>query len=326
MKGIRDEGARFAVERAIAYRLRRLQGRVWRALGWSQHFPDIAQYRLMKADNAAAESVYQADDFLVPINSRIVDYLYSGASRDLRDSQINGWFGAMPPNSRRIYRSLLWLYYNHVKRLDTDGLLDTLHEPLEGGIQSQEVIDGKPVSLDFLQSIEEFYGIRKSWALAGRSDKPRLIVELGGGYGRLAYVFRKALPDSTYVLLDLPEALVCAYSWLKAVLPQEEIVEYSKGRALSAYSREVLLSAPLWILGAHAIERLETADVFVSINNFVVMSPEAVANYLKHMVRIASVLYFRQDRNTVTVPRGRMLYSRTTALHEAIVELAFQTE
>lgn len=40
------------------------------------------------------------------------------------------------------------------------------------------------------------------------TDRPVRILEIGGGYGGLGYYLRKAIPNSRYVIVDLPESLV----------------------------------------------------------------------------------------------------------------------
>jgi len=173
--------------------------------------------------------------------------------------------------------------------LDTDGVLEREEEPSVGGTANQEIIERRAVSFDFLQSVEEANCIREGWRLAGYRGAPGLILELGGGYGRLAYVCRQMMPNATYVLLDLPEPLICAHSWVEGVLPAGQLISYPDAGTLGMYSRETSCSRPVWLLGAHAIQHLEEADVFVSISNLNVMSKEAVDDYFAHIDRSARV-------------------------------------
>jgi putative sugar O-methyltransferase len=198
------------------------------------------------------------------------------------------------PITRNVYRQLLHLYYSYLKRIDTRGFLQDHDEPSIGGTADQEVIEGHVVSLDFLQAVEEAYLILEAWNSAGYDDEPKLIAELGAGYGRLAYICHKMMPDCTYVILDLPEALICSQSWLRRVCGTGAVISYSDAARMTAYSRKDLLKARIWTLGAQAIEKLEDVDIFVAADNLSVMSPKAAANYCDHVARIAKVFFSRQ--------------------------------
>ncbi|TET05776.1 putative sugar O-methyltransferase [Candidatus Dependentiae bacterium] len=49
------------------------------------------------------------------------------------------------------------------------------------------------------------------------------IIEFGGGYGCLAYIFKQYLPQTTIVLVDLPELLAIQYLYLQLSLPETDI-------------------------------------------------------------------------------------------------------
>jgi putative sugar O-methyltransferase len=62
------------------------------------------------------------------------------------------------------------------------------------------------------------------------------IVEFGAGYGNLARIFKKVLPDTTLVLIDLPEMLALQYFFLTSTLADVRVImhttppaEYEKG-------------------------------------------------------------------------------------------------
>ncbi len=238
-----------------------------------------------------------------------------------------------------MYRSLLYMCYKALEELDVDGFLKTESEPSIGGSSDQEIFEGRAVSLDFLQSVEEAYLLRQAWAMAGKSGHPRLIVELGAGYGRLAYVCRKMMPECTYVILDLPEALICSSSWLSRVLPGE-VVTYSNSRVLNNFSRDKLLSEKVWTLGAHQIEMIKDSavDVFVNIYSFAEMPMECINNYFSHLDFITNGVFYSKQRilvhnihDGITVGRDdypvrehwRLLFSKTSTLYDDAFECAY---
>jgi putative sugar O-methyltransferase len=197
------------------------------------------------------------------------------------------------------------------------------------------------MSVDFLRSVEEAYAIVEAWELAGHIGTPRVVVELGAGYGRLAYVARRLFKECTYVILDLPEALLCASSWLERVLPGE-VQPYAASRSERHLGREQLCSRPVWTLGAHQIEALEdgAVDAFVNIHSFAEMPRESIDNYFRHIDRLVSGVLFSKQRmlennvvDQVVVskatypvrPHWRELYHRTTSLDAGFFEAAYAT-
>lgn len=327
---------------SLRYRLRRLlvhlRAEVRRRLGPSNR--DTSTYQLMVSDNAAAADHYQAGKFWAEINREFSDLIWVGALENLRTEYFNRRFAGFAPRSRVVYRELLLLYFDRLIEQDSLNFLATAVEPSVGGDGDQELIDGRPMSHDFLQSIDEAYKVLRAWRAADREGSPRLIVELGAGYGRLAYVCRQMFPDCTYVILDLPEALTCSSSWLERVLG-DEVIPYEQGRH-GELTRDRLLSERVWILGADAIERIadDAADAFVNIYSFAEMPPASISNYLGHIDRTTRGIFYTKQRRTevnvvdnVTVSlhdypipaRWKRLFEERSTLREDIAELAFAT-
>jgi hypothetical protein len=259
---------------------------------------DVLLYELMSKDNQEASDLYWAGKFWADINRSFSELIYAGALENVRNEYFNRRFAAPNPHDWTIYCALIWLYWKKVRELDTYEFLKNHEDPLQGGADDQVVIEGKRVSLDFLQSVEEAYSVQRAWRLAGRIGPPKVIVELGAGYGRLAYVCRKLFPDCTYVILDLPEGLICAASWLSRVLPGEP-VPYSDARGVSTFSREKILGRRVWLLGTHQIEKLSDccADAFVNVYSFAEMPRRSIDNYFSSANRIVDGVFFTKQRN-----------------------------
>lgn len=321
----------------LARRSLRLKGKALRALNVSRG-DDVRTYQLMQADNAGADARYRAGKFWAKINEDFADLIYAGGLTNLRNQYFNRRFAGPDPCSRSVYAALLWLYYRHVASLDRDGFLGS-GEPQEGGQGDQESINGVPMSLDFLQSTEEAYQLRRAYELASRQGSPRVVAELGAGYGRLAYVVRRLLPDCTYVILDLPEALICAKSWLGRVLPGE-VVPYEESRALSAFDRETLLRRKLWLLGPHQLEAIapKSIDAFVNVYSLAEMPRASIENYFRQIDRIVDgVFYTKQrgleenpdDHDRITAadypigPHWRELFRQPATLYHGFFEAAY---
>ena len=55
-----------------------------------------------------------------------------------------------------------------------------------------------------------------------------IITEFGSGYGSLARIFKSIMPNSTLILIDLPELLVLQYLFFKETSPTVPVVIHSK--------------------------------------------------------------------------------------------------
>lgn len=55
--------------------------------------------------------------------------------------------------------------------------------------------------------------------------RPPRILEIGGGYGAVAYALRQSFPGSTYVICDLPESLLFSGLYLFATLEEPLLIE-----------------------------------------------------------------------------------------------------
>lgn len=329
------------IRNAVRRRSLLLKGRFNRMRGAAVGERDVQSYRMMQADNAGSSPQYQAGEFWARLNRQHANAIWGGGLENLRNEYFNRTFSGPEPESRQVYRALLHLYFRHVRQLDADGFLEREQDPVIGGTGDQEVIAGRTLSLDFLQSIEEAYRIRTAWRDAGRDGDPKVIVELGAGYGRLAYVCRRMMPDVTYVILDLPEALVCAQSWLSRVLA-DQVVPFDQSRSAADIGRNQLQPGKIYLFLPHKIEsiRPDAVDAFVNIYSFAEMPLSSIRNYFSHLDRITSgILYMKQralevnafdgsriDESTYPVPAHWRLLSRgDTTLYDGFFEVAYAT-
>jgi putative sugar O-methyltransferase len=290
---MRDE-----IVKALRWRWLIARGRFRQATRSGAKDPTLAVYEQMRRDNEQARPMYQAGKMWGEINRQFSTLIYADTLSNVRQEYMNRRFAGPEPCSRVVYQSLLWMFYNKLLESDVDGFLKSESEPTAGGTYDQEIIDGRPMSLDFLQSVEEAFRLRDAWRAAGHKGVPELIVELGAGYGRLAYVARRMFPKSTYVILDLPEALICASAWLDRVLPGQ-VVPYATSRSIERFSRSVLLAKQVWTLGAHQIEQIDAGavDAFVNVFSLSEMPRAAIDNYFSQVGRITSGIFFFKQRH-----------------------------
>jgi hypothetical protein len=265
-------------------------------------------YVKMRDQNSSFGDLYKEGKFWARINENIREILQSPEMKNFRSSPINRKFAGPDPANRQVYRALLNLYYKEIEKIDSIGFLKEHCEPAFGGEHDQELYpfphgsllypfkERRPMSLDFLQSTEEALTIVNTFQKKyGRL--PEVIVELGGGYGRLGYVLRKMLPECTYVDIDLPEALVCCHYYLSNVLPGD-VVDHDVSSRETTLSRQRLKQGKVWTLGSQEIEKIgdQAADVFVNIYSFAEMPKEVIDNYLGHAIRTTRGLIYIKQR------------------------------
>ena len=80
-------------------------------------------------------------------------------------------------------------------------------------------LEGRQVSSIFLSHVN--YYLRATAALKGAA--PKRVLEIGGGYGALARVFKLAAPKCAYVIVDLPESLFYSQTFLRLNFPDAVI-------------------------------------------------------------------------------------------------------
>ncbi len=80
--------------------------------------------------------------------------------------------------------------------------------------------DGRRLSSIFLTHL--YFYLRTTGELKPGQKYSR-IVEIGSGYGALARIFKTMLPDTTYVLIDLPESLFYAQVFLQSNFPDAKV-------------------------------------------------------------------------------------------------------
>lgn len=195
------------------------------------------------------------------------------------------------PANAFIYKVYLASLFDYLLRIDDLGLLHTINEPQIG---NPFIIDykGRQISQDLCSSIHEFYSIAKG---AGTLKKAK-IAELGAGYGRLAYLFLKANPRSSYCIIDIPPALYLSQEYLSVLFPNEKIFRF---RPFQNYRevRDEFESSRIKFLMPHQIELLpdKIFDLTINISSLHEMTREQISNYLKQIERLNKGFFYSKQ-------------------------------
>lgn len=203
-----------------------------------------------------------------------------------------------------------WFYKVYVAMLarlvwqqDREGLCRTIEEPAVGNPLRVRFCD-RWVSQDLCNSVHEFYS---AWRSDPRDSHAR-IAELGAGYGRLAYVFLKALPSSSYTIIDIPPALYVAQEYLKATFPGEKVFHY---RPFESYAevQEEFESSRIRFLMAHQIELLppKQFDLFMNISSLHEMTREQITLYLQQVHRLCCGRFYTKQWRTSRSPQNQFV-------------------
>jgi putative sugar O-methyltransferase len=194
------------------------------------------------------------------------------------------------------------LLKHYVAQHDPRKLLERIGEPMIGNPLAVDD-DGTTVSQDICNSVHEFYSSTRF----GDPDREGFSVfDLGAGYGRVGYIFLKALPSCKYTVIDIPPALYVSQSYLSAVFPEAKIFAF---RPFASYDeiKDEFESARIRFIGAHQVKLLpdDAADLFLNISSLHEMTMEQVAFYLSQIDRLTrGHFYFKQWRRSRAVANG----------------------
>jgi putative sugar O-methyltransferase len=188
------------------------------------------------------------------------------------------------------YVAALWEY---TRKRDNLGLLDRLEEPALGHPVSVDYV-GRRISEDLCNSVLELTSITD--ALPERRVPPGGIVELGSGYGGLAWVFLEAFPEARYLLVDIPPALAIAEEYLSALFPGRRIFRF---RQFDRYEevREELEHADVGFLTPNQLDLVPPlgAGVLINVGSLHEMRPDQVSHYISEVATHCSGYFYTKQ-------------------------------
>ncbi len=124
-------------------------------------------------------------------------------------------------------------------------------------------------------------------------DKKRpVVVDLGAGYGKLAYFTLRDVKNFTFIDFDLPEPLCLAAYYLMKTWPDKKALLYGE----QDYSPQSHDEYDLIFMPAFEVEKLgeRTVDLVINKNSLGEMTSEAVENYV-HYIAKATEYFFHMN-------------------------------
>lgn len=197
----------------------------------------------------------------------------------------------VPVPDQKYFRYHLALLWQYARSKDAAGLCDALEEPVTGDPIAVPIA-GKRVTQDLSNSILEANAILEG----GVVQEARAILEIGGGYGRLAPPILHAAPEAKYVMVDLLPALYLAQRYLSVVFPESSVF---RARAFDDFEdvRAEFEAADLAFLLPHQLEMLPDGyfDVAINVSSFGEMTEAQIETYFGLVDRLTTRQFYSKQ-------------------------------
>lgn len=177
-------------------------------------------------------------------------------------------------------------------------ILERLNEPLLGNPLILN-LDGKYISPDLINSMLEYQSIA-----IGVKDfqKIRTVLEIGAGYGRIAYVILSLNSNLRYIIADIPPALYVAQRYLSQVFPEKNIFQFRDFSNFRDIEKDFFSSQIIFLM-PHQLKKLpdKITDLSLAIDCLHEMLPKQINFYFNMFNRLSRNLYFKCWKKT-TIP------------------------
>ena len=171
---------------------------------------------------------------------------------------------------------LIWQY---VER-EAPKEIASLTEPTVGNPPDIK-LHGRMISQDLANSVLEYKSFEEV------AIESSIICELGGGYGRNAFVTSSLVPGAKYIMADIPPALGVAQTYLGEIFPTKRHFRF---RPFSNFEtvRDEFEAADFVFLLPHQLMRLPNScvDLFINISSLHEMRLDQIDFYLEEIHRL----------------------------------------
>jgi putative sugar O-methyltransferase len=135
-------------------------------------------------------------------------------------------------------------------------------------------------------SAEFHYYCAKNIKMLLANKKNPTVLELGGGYGGLAFYLSREIPQAKIILLDLPENAALQAFYLKSQHPEKKIILYGEAPLDSHYD---ILIAPNF-----AIDELQENSIDLTFNSYSLAetSIETINFHVEKICKITSRFFY----------------------------------
>jgi putative sugar O-methyltransferase len=178
------------------------------------------------------------------------------------------------------------------------------------------MIDGSLYNTDTLKFYESLIALEKAGMLSrfrSREMSKKMVLEIGAGWGGLAYQFKTLFPNICYVIVDLPQTILFSGVYLKTLFPQASILiwedKYSDN-ILESYQDYDFIFIPHFCWDTLYLPPL---DLAINMVSFQEMTSEQVTNYTRK-------LFECKCKNLYSLNRDRSRYNEELTAVSSILE------
>ncbi|MFZ4808756.1 MAG: putative sugar O-methyltransferase [Hyphomicrobiaceae bacterium] len=236
------------------------------------------------------------------LNANLIRQMHLDGVDAPENSLMNHWFSAQLPGHKKYYFYAVWNLYCRLKERDRYGVLEKVEPSADSERGVCIDIAGKKLSWDYLNSAMSVMTIADfdSSYLTER----RVVLEIGAGWGRLAHFLHAVNPSITYIIADIPGALLVAESYLTKLFPRSNRVRYDEIRRLDPINLRGFESGFVF-LGTHHLPKVadQSVDLLINTSSFQEMEKRNVALYMAEARRIARTCYLLQRTKADEVGR-----------------------
>jgi putative sugar O-methyltransferase len=182
----------------------------------------------------------------------------------------------------------------------------------------------------------EYYSISEVVAFS----EGQQVLEIGGGYGRNAFVISTLNPGIQYTLVDVPPALYIAQRYLSAVFLDRKVFPVQEFRNYQEIRKQIDEASIVFLL-PHQLSLLpgDHFSLCINISSFGEMKDDMIENYFREIDRITlGTFYTKQwklsmnpfDRMDIGMddypirPHWQQLYQREARVQSAFFEAAYR--
>lgn len=122
-----------------------------------------------------------------------------------------------------------------------------------------------------------------------------IVVEIGGGFGGLAYHLLRCRPSIKYIGFDLPENILIQTYYLSCTFPNRRIFTYQGDS--NPINRELLNQNDIVLLPNFELPRVESliADLIINVRSLSEMSDDTITEYFMQIDRIGRLFFYHEN-------------------------------
>jgi putative sugar O-methyltransferase len=159
-------------------------------------------------------------------------------------------------------------------------------------------LGGRLFNIDTLKFYEAMIALDRGAVLSAlRAPGRRLVWEIGAGWGGFARVFKTVVPDTTYLIVDLPELFLFSGTYLQTLFPEARIRYWAGEPAEELFAGWEDTDFIMVPAGALDVARPPRVDLALNMVSFQEMTTEQVRAYVEHAHAVGAPYLYSLNRD-----------------------------